>query len=160
MPLEIERKFLVANERWRAAAGDGRRLRQAYLAAGDRLSVRVRIVGDETALLTLKAARSGAVREEFEYPIPLADAEALFALATGAVIDKTRYRLAHGGHDWEVDVFFGDNAGLVVAEVGLASADEDFDRPGWLGADVTDEHRYYNAALAVRPYRSWRREGR
>ena len=155
MPLEIERKFLVASDAWRATADEGKRLRQAYLASSNRIGVRVRIAGDDRAVLTLKGARSGATREEFEYAIPPDDAKALMALATGAVIEKTRYIVNHGAHAWEIDVFAGDNEGLIVAEVELADVGEAFDRPDWLGEEVTHDRRYYNAALAGNPYRNW-----
>jgi len=159
MGREIERKFLVSDDVWRRDAGEGRRIRQAYLAFTDRGSVRVRILGDlgglgdAEAVLTVKSAATGAVRDEYEYPIPVADAEEMLALRQGHLIEKTRYRLARGRHVWEVDVFSGDNEGLVVAEIELSDEEEAFERPAWVGPEVTRDMRYTNAALAQRPYR-------
>jgi adenylate cyclase len=152
---EIERKFLVANNDWRILADNGRRLRQAYLADTDRAAVRVRIINDDRAVLTIKSAEAGLSRQEFEYALPKADAEALIELRQGSILDKTRFHLRHSGHIWEVDVYGGDNAGLVIAEIELASEDAAIELPPWLGDEVTGERRYYAARLAVRPFRSW-----
>jgi adenylate cyclase len=161
MGIEIERKFLVAGDGWRAAAHKVVTMAQGYIndqAAMDRgaqrASVRVRIAGDD-AFLNLKSRDPGHTRQEFEYAIPPADARALLALCVGGLIDKRRHYVTHAGHLWEVDEFGGDNAGLVVAEIELGSADEDFVRPPWLAAEVTDLPRYYNLALAARPYALW-----
>ncbi len=161
MALEIERKFLVTGDGWRAAAhavvpmAQGYINDQAALDRGDqRASVRVRIAGDD-AWLNLKSRELGHTRQEFEYPIPVADGRALLALCVGGAIDKRRHLVRHGAHLWEVDEFLGDNAGLVVAEVELARADEVFERPSWLGAEVTDSARHYNLALASHPYSRW-----
>ena len=161
MPIEIERKFLVTSDAWRAAAHEVVAMAQGYLndqaamdSGAQRASVRVRIAGDE-AFLNLKSREAGHTRQEFDYPIPLADARALLSLCVGGVIDKRRHYVNHAGHLWEVDEFFGDNAGLVVAEIELDSADEAFQRPDWSGAEVTDHLRYYNLALATRPYSQW-----
>jgi len=166
MPLEIERKFLVIGDAWRAAAHAVLPMAQGYindLGAMDRgeqkASVRVRIQGD-AAFLNLKSRELGHTRQEFDYSIPVDDARALLALCVGGVIDKRRHLVRHAGHLWEVDEFGGDNAGLVVAEIELAHADETFERPGWLGREVTDEARYYNLALASRPYTRWNAEER
>ena len=115
---------------------------------------RVRIAGDR-AFLNLKSRELGHTRQEFDYPIPVDDARALLALSVGGLIDKRRHLVEHAGHLWEVDEFLGANAGLVVAEIELDSADEAFDRPEWIGAEVTDSARYYNLALATRPYSQW-----
>lgn len=161
MALEIERKFLVTGDGWRSAAHAVVPMAQGYindqgaLDRGDqRASVRVRIAGDD-AWLNLKSRELGHTRQEFEYPIPVADGRALLALCVGGVIDKRRHLVRHGAHLWEVDEFLGDNAGLVVAEVELASADEAFERPPWLGAEVTDSAGHYNLALATHPYSRW-----
>jgi len=155
MGLEIERKFLVRDDGWRAGAHPGTRIRQGYLSDGDRVSVRVRVAG-EAAWLNVKHALSITVRKEYEYPLPLADArELLDEACAGRVVDKTRYRVPYGDHVFEVDVYHGDNEGLVVAEVELAREDEAFARPAWLGADVSQDPRYLNHRLARRPYRSW-----
>ncbi len=155
MPQEIERKFLVANDGWRGGADRGKRLRQAYLAQTDRLSVRVRIEDDTTAALTIKSAEAGLSRLEFEYPMPLADAEALLALRQGSVLVKTRFRARHVGREWEVDVYSGDNRGLVVAEIEIESEGEPFEFPPWVGAEVTHDPRYYASRLAQQPFGEW-----
>lgn len=160
MAIEIERKFLVLNDSWRAAADAGTRLRQGYLsrvtgADAVRSSVRVRTDG-QLAYLNIKSATLGIRRQEYEYPVPLADAEAMLAdLCVGAVVEKTRYHVTVGAHVWEIDVFAGDNAGLVVAEIELGDEAETFQRADWLGEEVSADPRYYNVCLADRPYRSW-----
>jgi adenylate cyclase len=161
MGIEIERKFLVTGECWRTAAHEVVPMAQGYLndlAAMDngamKASVRVRIQGDE-AYLNLKSRELGHTRQEFDYPIPVDDARALLALSVGGLIDKRRHYVEYEGHLWEVDEFLGDNAGLVVAEIELKSADEVFVKPEWLGEEVTDHVRYYNLALATRPFSQW-----
>lgn len=158
MAIEIERKFLVAGEGWRSVVTRSAPMRQGYLGGAEgRASIRVRVSGDD-AWLNIKAAVMGSSRAEYEYAIPLADAnEMLDRLCTG-LIDKTRHYVEHQGHVWEVDEFAGDNAGLVVAEIELDRPDETFSSPSWLGREVTDERRYYNHALALHPYRLWARE--
>ncbi len=155
MALEIERKFLVGGTGWEAAVSSRRRLVQFYLTRDAKSSVRVRIEDEARAWLTIKTATSGVSRSEFEYPIPLGDAAEMMALAEGAVIDKVRHIVAHGGFDWEVDVFAGDNAGLVIAEVELPSVEQSFELPGWIGPEVTHDRRYYNASLVQRPFKGW-----
>ena len=161
MGIEIERKFKVTGDGWRSAAREVVPMAQGYLndlAAMDagrmKASVRVRIAGDR-AFLNLKSRELGHTRQEFDYPIPVDDARGLLALSVGGLIDKRRHYVEHAGHLWEVDEFLGDNAGLVVAEIELDSADEAFDKPDWIGAEVTDSPRYYNLALATRPYSQW-----
>lgn len=155
MALEIERKFLVAGDGWETAIQTSRRLVQFYLTRDGRSSVRIRIEDDQRAWLTIKSASSGLSRHEFEYVIPVEDANGMRPLAEGAVIDKVRHVVSHGGHDWEIDVFAGDNAGLVVAEVELASAGQYVAMPAWIGPEVTHDRRYYNASLVLRPFKSW-----
>ena len=152
--LEIERKFLVRGDGWRRDVRRSARMRQAFLG-GDGVSVRVRITG-ERARLNIKERRLGIEREEFDYPLPLDEAERLFALAGGGRIDKTRHYVPAGELTWEIDEFDGDNAGLVVAEIELPSREASIERPPWLGEEVTDDERYYNVALALRPWREWR----
>ncbi len=152
MPVEIERKFLVAGDGWRdAAAAQGLRMRQGYLAAGgpDQPSVRIRVAG-EHAWLTVKGP-GGKVRAEFEYPIPVADAEAMLALSPFAVLGKTRFEVPFGGHLWTVDVFDAPAplAGLILAEIELEDEVTEPPLPGWLGAEVTGDPRYGNAGLAT-----------
>ena len=155
MGIEIERKFLVVGDGWRDQVEDEIRLVQGYLTEDARTTVRVRIRG-ETAYLTIKGATQGISRLEFEYPIPVADAETLLhELAVSPLIEKIRYRVRHGGHLWELDVFAGANAGLVLAELELETVDEVFARPDWLGAEVSDDPRYFNVNLAQWPYGNW-----
>ncbi len=152
MALEIERKFLTTDQGWRTGAGV--LICQGYLCSVPSRTVRVRLAGD-AGWLTIKGATDGATRAEFEYRIPIADAQALLALCEGPLLEKVRHRVRFGGHWWDVDEFLGENAGLVVAEVELSAEDEHFERPPWLGAEVTEDARYFNSNLAHRPYRSW-----
>lgn len=155
MATEIERKFLVRDERWREHADMGTNFLQGYLNEQGRASVRVRIEG-ERANLNIKSADAGVRRQEYEYAIPLTDARELLAgLCVGGLVEKTRYRVPQGEHLWEVDVFDGANAGLVVAEIELDSATEAFERPAWLGEEVSHEARYYNHFLARHPWKDW-----
>jgi CYTH domain-containing protein len=150
---EIERKFLVTGDQWRGLA-TGTRYRQGYLSSARERTVRVRIAGDR-AYLTIKGAVVGATRLEFEYEIPPHEADALLALCESPLIEKTRYRIAYEGLVWEVDEFHGENEGLVVAECELVSEDQPILPPTWIGTEVTEDPRYYNANLVARPYRSW-----
>jgi adenylate cyclase len=158
MATEIERKFLINTDAWRQdAASPGVPMRQGYLNDTGPGSVRVRIAGDR-AQINVKSATLGVSRLEFDYPIPVADAELILErLCVGARIAKTRYHVRHGAHLWEIDVFEGDNAGLVVAEIELRHPDEPFELPDWAGAEVSYDPRYYNVALATRPYKDWHR---
>jgi adenylate cyclase len=163
MGIEIERKFLVTGDGWRAAAHAVVPMAQGYIndaasldSGAQKASVRVRIQG-EAAYLNLKSREVGHTRQEFDYPIPVQDARALLALCVGGLVDKRRHLVRHGAHLWEVDEFLGENAGLVVAEIELDHAGEAFERPTWLGEEVTDDVRYYNLALAAHPYRRWPR---
>lgn len=153
MGIEIERKFLLCSDAWRAEAQRSVRMVQAYLG-GERCSVRIRIEGDQ-AFLNLKSKELGAKRLEFEYRVALVEAEQMLAAFGGAQVAKTRHYVVRGAHTFEIDVFSGDNDGLVVAEVELAAEDEAFERPDWLGAEVTDDPRYYNVALARAPFNTW-----
>jgi CYTH domain-containing protein len=153
MGIEIERKFLVADR----SILDGRigvPYRQGYLSADPARTVRVRRAGDH-AYLTIKGISQGASRAEFEYPIPVDDAEALLALCEGRIIDKVRYRVGHAGLTWEIDVFAGDNEGLVVAEVEIPDVETVVDIPTWAGDEVTHDPRYFNSSLVSRPFRDW-----
>ncbi|MZR62224.1 CYTH domain-containing protein [Alcanivorax sp. DP30] len=154
MALEIERKFLVRDTGITDTL-PGERLTQGYLSHDKNATVRVRIAG-HSAWLTIKGKTTGATRAEFEYPIPTDDAQAMLADLCGqGVIDKTRYRLPQGNLCWEIDVFHGDNDGLVVAEIELPSEDTPFEKPDWLGEDVTGDVRYYNSALSATPFKDW-----
>ena len=154
MGVEIERKFLVRDDRWKAL-GQGVLLRQGYLSSAPERIVRVRIEG-ESAVLTIKGRTSGATRGEWEYPIPLADAQAfLDSLCERPLIEKWRYRIPHEDMLWEVDEFLGENAGLVVAEIELTAEDQAFAKPDWVGEEVTHDPRYFNANLLRNPYSKW-----
>jgi adenylate cyclase len=155
MDVEIERKFLLANEGWRGQ-GQPTRMRQGYLVAEAVRTVRVRIEG-ERAVITIKGKSIGASRGEWEYEIPVADAtELLDGLCEQPQVEKIRHRIAHAGHVWEVDEFLGLNAGLVVAEIELDAEDEAFEKPDWIGAEVTGDKRYYNSSLIRQPYAQWK----
>lgn len=155
MGIEIERKFLLGSDDWRAQAIRSEYFCQGYLTEKGPASVRVRVSGND-ARLNIKAAVIGSARAEYEYPIPLAEArEMLEKLCLRPVIEKTRYWVPVGPHTWEIDVFAAENAGLVVAEIELSHPDERFEHPAWLGREVTEEHRYYNNQLARRPYAQW-----
>ena len=155
MAIEIERKFLVVSDQWRALVEQANTLRQTYLATTDKASVRVRIVDDSEARLTIKSSDIGAVRAEFEYNIPLQEAVALMSLGLGTPIEKVRYSLTVGDLVWEIDVFEGANAGLVIAEVELKDQDQPIAPPNWLGTEVTDDRRYYNSNLTYAPFSTW-----
>ena len=155
MAAEIERKFLVASDAWRARVRRKRVIRQGYIANADAVSVRVRIYDDSSAMLTLKSEREGIRRNEFEYPIPKHDAEQLLLLARGTIIEKTRHELPANGVLWEIDVFKGDNEGLVLAEIELDFMTQGFVKPSWLGKEVTEDPRYYNSSLSTLPYQRW-----
>ncbi len=155
MGVEIEHKFLVVNDTWRTDADQGTVIRQGYLSESEQASVRVRVAG-KRANLNIKSATLGVSRQEFEYSIPREDAEEMLdTLASGNLIEKTRYRVPYGKHVWEVDVFEGVNRGLVVAEVELHDAQDVFEKPPWVGEEVSDDPRYYNTCLAEKPYQEW-----
>jgi adenylate cyclase len=148
MAKEIERKFLVHDDAWRSSVSAAIRLRQAYIASMPDRNVRVRLANDEIATITIKLGRA-LTRDEFEYAITVPDAEELLGAAIGHVIEKTRYHVSYRGFLWEVDVFAGPHAGLVIAEVELRSEQDDPELPEWLGREVTGEYRYSNQALAT-----------
>lgn len=152
MPLEIERKFLVQGSDWKTSTG--KRYTQGYLNLDKERTVRVRLAGQQ-ALLTIKGITTGASRSEFEYQIPTDDAEDLLKMCEGKIIAKIRHTVFHHGTKWEIDEFLGDNEGLIIAEVELDSEDQAFEKPHWLGEDVTDDPRYFNSNLAVNPFCQW-----
>lgn len=155
MAREIERKFLLRDDSWRGQVESSQRMAQGYLQRSADTAIRVRIAGGQ-AHLNIKKSLDGIHRLEYEYPIPLQDAEELLAqVALPTPIDKTRHLVRIGQHTWEIDEFHGDNAGLVVAEIELAHADEAFEWPGWLGEEVSTDTRYFNSSLSERPYTSW-----
>lgn len=155
MGLEIERKFLVAGD-FRPFAKNATRIIQGYLSSIPERTVRVRIK-DNQGFLTVKgkSSESGTTRFEWEKEISAEEAQELITMCEPGVIDKTRYLVEAGRHTFEVDEFHGDNQGLIVAEVELASEDEAFERPLWLAEEVTGDERYYNSMLMVNPYRNW-----
>jgi len=151
---EIERKFLVTNDAWRGL-GTHSVFRQGYLSTVKERTVRVRVIGDR-GFLTIKGITVGATRTEFEYPIPADDAEAMLDdLCERPLIEKTRHIVESGELTWEIDEFAGVNQGLIVAEVELESADQEILLPEWIGAEVTDDPRYFNANLIADPYSKW-----
>lgn len=155
MAIEIERKFLVTGDSWREHVSASHRMRQGYLSGVDsKASVRVRIDGKQ-AYLNIKAAVVGASRAEYDYVIPPNEGLEIFNALCVGQLEKTRHLVIHRAHTWEIDVFEGENAGLIIAEIELNNPGESFARPEWLGAEVTDERRYYNHALSLHPYRRW-----
>ena len=156
MAKEIEKKFLVNNNDWRDKVGRSRHYKQGYLGNTPDCSVRVR-VSDKTAFLNIKSATLGISRDEYDYEIPLSDAlEMLDNLCNQPIIEKTRYFVQEeDGLEWEIDVFAGDNEGLVVAEIELEHPQQTFHLPEWAGEEVSDDPRYYNVCLVTHPYKDW-----
>ena len=155
MAIEIERKFLLSNETWRAQVQRAEHMRQGYLAGSEHCSIRIRLT-DHDAHINIKSATLGISRTEFEYRVPIADAEIMLDTLCGTrTLAKTRHYVHHAGHEWEIDEFHGANAGLVVAELELGACDESFARPTWLGEEVSADTRYYNSCLVEHPYSRW-----
>jgi len=157
MGQEIEKKFLVNGDGYKAEATKAVRITQGYLCSVPERTVRVRIKGDK-GYITIKGigSQSGASRFEWEKEIPVEDVRELLKLCEPGIIDKTRYIIPKGNHNFEVDEFYGDNDRLVVAEVELGAEDESFERPSWLSAEVTGDKRYYNSMLMKNPYKNWK----
>ena len=154
MAKEIERKFLVVGDAWRKLA-EGIHYRQGYLNSMKERTVRIRTVG-EKAVITVKGPTVGVTRMEFEYPIPYDDCVAMLEnLAEKPIIEKKRYKIPMGEFVWEIDEFFGVNEGLIVAEIELKSEDQSFDKPEWIGKEVSGDPRYYNSMLVAHPYTTW-----
>jgi adenylate cyclase len=160
MPLEIERKFLVRGDDWRTIATKKIHIRQAYLAADGKASIRIRVKNDREATLTVKSRMAERRRLELEYPVPVLEAEALIALRQGSIVEKHRYLIPFAGDTWEIDVFDGENAGLVIAELELHDENQRINLPPWAGPEVTGQTTYYNSSLALHPFTSWSREVR
>ena len=154
--IEIERKFLVTNPSFIEQAFAQNRIAQGYLSSQPERTVRVRIKANK-GFLTIKGISndSGMSRFEWEKEIPLEEAQNLLKLCEKGVIDKTRYEIKSGAHTFEVDIFYGDNEGLIIAEIELSSEPEAFEKPTWLGEEVTNINRYYNAYLSTHPYTKW-----
>lgn len=154
--IEIERKFLVLSTNFINEAFAQKRIVQAYLSSNPERAVRIRIKEDK-AFLTIKGkgSESGTTRLEWETEIPVQDAEKLLLICEEGVIDKMRYEVKAGKHVYEIDVFSGENEGLVMAEIELESEEEAFEKPSWLGAEITNDERYYNAYLSKKPFKKW-----
>ena len=152
--VEIERRFLLKNDTWRALAKPPLLLKQAYLSVEKERTIRIRIVGDQ-AWLTLKGYISDVTRSEFEYPIPLADAEKMMATMCPFKMEKQRYHVEYQGFAFEIDEFFGENAPLIIAELELPSEDTAYPTPDWLGEEITSDGRFTNAYLSKHPFGSW-----
>jgi adenylate cyclase len=157
MSFEIERKFLVRGDEWQRLAAKRIDIRQAYLASEGKASVRIRIIDNSSATLTVKSRPAELRRLELEYAIPVLEAEALIPLRQGSIIEKVRHRLPWGDLAWEVDVFSGENSGLVIAEIELRHEQQPVELPSWIGEEVTGKQRYYNGSLTQRPFSSWTR---
>ena len=156
MAQEIEKKFLVTSDSFKKAAFKEIRITQGYLSAVPERTVRIRIKG-KSGFITIKGIGndSGASRYEWEKEIPLTEAEELLKICEPGVIDKTRYEVKAGDHTFEVDEFYGENQGLVVAEIELKNEDDHFEKPTWLGEEVTGDAKYYNAMLMKKPFTKW-----
>lgn len=156
MGQEIEHKYLVRKDLWYAIQKpQGVSIRQGYLHTDSNITIRVRTAGED-AFITIKGPSLNATRAEFEYPIPVKDAEELMQLCTLPLIDKIRYHLECAGKKWVVDEFFGDNEGLIMAEIELIFAEEKYEIPAWVGEDVTHDPRYYNSYLAAHSFSTWK----
>ena len=153
MPLEIERKFLVTSDDYKLSAKTVG-IKQAYLSVDGNMAIRVRVEGIQ-ASINIKSKKSERVNHEFEYVIPLDEAQSLIRMSPYPIIEKTRHMVEYEGKTWEVDEFHGDNVGLTVAEIELDDENEAFDKPPWLGEEVTADYRYLNSNLAKKPFSSW-----
>lgn len=157
MGKEIERKYLVDQEKWQQLEKPaGELYRQGYLLTDPQKTIRVRVTPTK-GFITIKGITVGATRSEYEYEIPLSEAGELLDNFSAAVLSKTRYKIVYKNKTWEVDVFLGDNAGLIVAEIELESEEEVFEIPEWVGNEVTGDKKYYNANLTIRPYNDWQK---
>lgn len=155
MATEIERKFLVTSDDWRNQFTEKKIIRQGYFGPASKASIRIRI-SDSSANINIKSATLEVTRKEYEIPIPLTDAEEMLEnLCERPFIEKIRHIVPFGNHVWEVDEFFGDNEGLVVAEIELSHAEEPFEAPSWLGKEVSEDKRYYNVCLVKHPFKDW-----
>ncbi|MFT5056855.1 MAG: adenylate cyclase [Pseudoalteromonas distincta] len=154
MAVEIERKFKVASDSWRDSVTRSTSLRQGYVSTKPEATVRVRLENG-VGTLTIKSKTKGISRSEFEYDIPNSEATQLLQLCEGPLIEKIRHLVIIGEHTWEIDEFIGDNQGLIIAEIELSSEDESFEKPAWLGIEVSHDARYYNSSLVAHPYNQW-----
>jgi CYTH domain-containing protein len=155
MGVEIERKFLIENDLWYALKKPpGTSIQQAYLVNEPEKVIRIRVT-DSSGYLTIKGPAIHATRSEYEFQIPKTEAKEIIDQFTKVRIDKTRYKIVFEGKTWEVDEFWGDNEGLIIAEIELKSEEEQFTKPSWIGPEVTEDRRYYNSYLSEHPYTSW-----
>jgi adenylate cyclase len=156
LPLEIERRFLLADSAFLEPL-EGTYFKQGYIQGRKRSAARIRVLG-ERAFLTLKGATRGLVRSEYEYEIPVQDArEMLEEFCEKPLIEKVRYEVDFAGNTWEIDVFYGENEGLLMAEIELESAEQEFEKPAWLGREISEDPRYFNSSLVRNPYKKWGR---
>ena len=155
MKVEIERKFLVKNQDWKKLIVEKHSIQQGYLNTDKSCNVRVRIM-NSAAFITIKGKRVNTARPEFEYEIPLNDAESILKLTKNSIIKKTRFTVNHQGQIWEIDQFEGDNQGLVIAEIELKQKDEAISLPNWIGTEISDDERFYNLSLSINPFKNWK----
>ena len=154
MKVEIERKFLVETQDWKKLIVEKHSIQQGYLNTDKSCNVRVRIM-NTVAFITIKGKRINTVRPEFEYEIPLNDAESILKLTKNSIIKKTRFTINHQGQIWEIDQFEGDNQGLVIAEIELKQIDEAISLPDWIGTEISNDERFYNRSLSINPFKNW-----
>ena len=154
MKVEIERKFLVKNQDWKKLIVEKHSIQQGYLNTDKSCNVRVRIMNN-LAFITIKGKRVNTARTEFEYEIPLNDAESILKLSKTSIIKKTRFTVNHQGQIWEIDQFEGDNQGLVIAEIELKQKDEAISLPNWIGTEISNDERFYNLSLSSNPFKNW-----
>jgi adenylate cyclase len=155
MPTEIERKFLIDPDKWETVTKPiGKLYKQGYVLSEENRIVRIRVT-DDRAYLTLKGATQGISRSEYEYAIPVDEGNEILKNFATSAVEKIRYIIEFAGHTWEVDVFSGNNKGLIVAEIELQHEDEIFEKPAWVTAEVSHDSRYSNASLSVKPYKDW-----
>ena len=154
MKVEIERKFLVKNQDWKKLIVEKHSIQQGYLNTDKSCNVRVRIMNN-LAFITIKGKRVNTARPEFEYEIPLNDAESILKLSKTSIIKKTRFTVNHQGQIWEIDQFEGDNQGLVIAEIELKQKDEAISLPNWIGTEISNDERFYNLSLSSNPFKNW-----
>jgi len=152
--VEIERKFLVKNQDWKKLIVEKHSIQQGYLNTDKSCNVRVRIMNN-LAFITIKGKRVNTARPEFEYEIPLNDAESILKLSKNSIIKKTRFTVNHKGQIWEIDQFEGDNQGLVIAEIELKQKDEAISLPNWIGTEISNDERFYNLSLSSNPFKNW-----
>lgn len=158
MGVEIEKKFLIKKDLWEKVKADGTLYRQGYMLKDADKTIRIRTIENDNGYITIKGKTKGFSRPEYEYSIPLQEAEELLEKFCEAIVEKKRYKVKVAGKLWEVDEFLGDNEGLLLAELELKNETETFDLPEWIDKEVTNDQRYYNSQLSVNPYKNWKHE--